>query len=246
MSALALLSGLFVVGCEWRSAEKSSAPTTGESSIQGSAPTATIKPTTASSGNVVDTFAKDRELDQTPIGQEWIAIWTLSDPFPALKKFVDRHGLFLETAEKVGEISVFTSEGPCGDDFTSLVKDTSKAIEHAWEIDEKGKILRRWQLGSPDIVRVDGHRLIRTIELLRKPSDYNLSNPRRDSTYTTFLLAIGDDGKFEILSEEAEDAASWAVREIPCPAGLNIESDYKYCVKEKKSGRVFVLQRECT
>lgn len=189
---------------------------------------------------------EDLKLDDSPIGVEYAAIWELSDPYPALKEFSEKYGLFLETSEKVGEMSVLGNEGPCGEDYVSLVKDTSKVIEHAWEIDAKGKILREWRTGSNEILRVEKNRLFRVIDLVRKPSDFNLTNPKRDASFSSFVLAIEPNGKFELLSDDAETAKKWKVTEERCPKGLKIESDYKYCVREKATKRLFVLQRECT
>lgn len=237
--SIAALLILTAAGCEFRSAEKPAAvpvttvaPVTGLESVAGQA--------------VARPDAADLRLDDTPLGKEWSAIWELSDPYPALKEFVAKHGLFLETAEKVGEFSVRASEGPCGDEYVSLVKDTSRVIEHAWEIDASGKVLREWRTGNNEILRVDKNRLLRVIDLHRKISDFNTLNPQRDATYASFVLSIGDDGRFELLSDDADRARGWKVTEEPCPKDLKIESDYKYCVREKSTGRRFVLQRECT
>ncbi|MBX3016347.1 MAG: hypothetical protein KF767_00555 [Bdellovibrionaceae bacterium] len=247
---LLVLSMTVIVSCEFRRKNEASPPVPAPTAVAVAAtpaPSTADAPTAAVNAPPVALPENaDLKLDSTALGKEWSALWELSDPYPALRDFVRKNGLFLETSEKVGEYSVLGSEGPCGDEYVSLVKDTAKVGEHVWEIDPKGKILREWRSGNNEVLRIEKNRLYRVIDLNRKISDFNMANPKRDPAYSSFILGIDSNGKFEVLSDDADKPKSWKVSEVPCPKGLRIESDYKYCVHEKATKRTFVLQRECT
>lgn len=117
--------------------------------------------------------------------------------------------------------------------------------EALWEIDKKGRVLRQWKPGTDKVLGVKGETLYRDVELFEDASDFSPYKEKRTSPRHIYKLGIGANHQVEILPRD-KTIVKWEVSEIPCPSGLKIESEYKYCVKEAKTERYFVLQRPCT
>ena len=188
----------------------------------------------------------DRSADKLPLAMAWKDIWQNKDPFAALKAFQKKNGLPLETSQKMGEPSVLLEEGPCGPTFISMVKDSKNMIERVWEIDAKGKVLREWQPGTDKILRVEGNKLYRSVRFFELLSDYSTLNQKQVSEVHLYTLALSADGSMELFPDDDMLAKKWELEELTCPANLKIKSEYKYCVLEKKTKRLFVLQHPCT
>jgi hypothetical protein len=178
--------------------------------------------------------------------KEWMAIWKEKDQLKALKEFKDKHGLFLETQMQLGELYYLAAEGPCGDTFMSLVKDAKQAAEFVWEIDAAGKILREWQPGEEMIEGFDKDSVYRKITYFEDPRAFDSSSGVPKTNGHDFVVKISSRGDFELLPENHKIPGGWNVEETKCPPTPEINSEYKYCVKDKKSKRLFVLQHPCT
>lgn len=169
----------------------------------------------------------------TPAQTEWKAVWDSENPLAALRAFESKHGLFLETARPLGPEATLLEEGPCGNIYSSLVRDTREIDEDVQEISEDGKVLRSWKTGSGEILRIRENRIYRE---LRYP----------ESKGRAYVLAIGDDSRFEIAGEsKAPTNLKTKFREVKCPK-VDFGSDYAYCVEDPATKRRFVFQRPCT
>lgn len=193
-------------------------------------------------------LSEEDQVNSLAVSQEWSALWKEADQFTTLKAFQKKHGLFLETNEKVGTASLVSAEGPCGETYVSLVKDSQKLIEKVWEIDTKGKVLKEWNPGTEEFLGIEQDTLYRKVKFFEIVSDYSQysNNTNSERIEHDYVLAIKTDHSIELLPSNFEIKNKWEATEMDCPAGLKVESDYKYCVKEKSTNRLFVLQRTCT
>jgi hypothetical protein len=189
---------------------------------------------------------EELKWDRRPEGQRWIQIWKQNDFLQGLRDFQTKYGLLLMTNKKVGEFSFAAEDQPCGEVYTSLVKTSQEIMEDVWEIDASGKILKNWHTGDNEILRVDGPNLFVRTEFFEHPSDFSLFNESRKTVSHKFILGIDALGKIEVYRDIPQNAKKWSTTEVKCPTGMKIESDFTYCVKDKKSGRLFVLQHPCT
>ena len=173
----------------------------------------------------------------------WKEVWTKKNKLQALRDFKNQYGLFLETDVK-GKEAVMISEGACGDTFVSLVKNTKKVTDRVWEVDKKGNVLNLWHTGIEKPRSVKGTKLYRTIWLYENPAEFSAQARTAETRAHEFLIEIGADGNFEILALDNEPATTFET--VTCQKHIRVESDYKYCVKDPKSGRLFVFEGPCT
>lgn len=179
------------------------------------------------------------------VAQEWSAIWKSKNSLKALNAFKEKHGLYLETSKSLGTDSFIVSEGPCGETYLSLVKDAKELTEKVWEIDTKGKILREWQPGTNEIQTIQGNVLYRQVVFFADVTDFNPQKKERNSETFDFRLAVTSKNHISVVKQD-KPSVKWDITETKCPAGLKINSEFKYCVKDKQTKRTFVLQKACT
>ena len=186
------------------------------------------------------------DVNKLPIAKAYAAIWKSKDKAKALAIFQKKNGLPLMTTKQMGKTSVLAEQGSCGEKFISLVKNAKPMSESVWEIDAKGKTLRQWQSGSMDILGIEKNTLYRKVQFFETLGDFDPFRQGRNTRTHDFVLAVGSDSSLKVLPAKFKLKNKWVRTETKCPAGLKIKSEDKYCVKEKKSKRMFVLQRPCT
>lgn len=178
----------------------------------------------------------------------WKKIWTSASPLEDLKLFQKDYGLYLESNSKNLEHSYLSWEGPCGESYISLVKDTRQLPEQIHEIDSKGKVISTWHSGSGEVLRFEGNRLVRKVTFFENPEGFSQTSAAdAKSKPHHFELAIEPSGGgFEL--RVAGSAPKTTFREIKCSRDLKKEtgSDYAYCVEDPESKRKYVFQRPCT
>ena len=219
---IALLLTFTISGCKFWSDKKESTPEVNQS----------LDPTPDETP--VSPFADD------PIAKEWAAIWRSQDKFTALQLFKKKHGVFLLTHERLGDLTTLYSEGACGETYVSLAQNTEKAVGLVSEIDSKGKLLKTWRPGNEEILRVDGEYVFSKIIFYENLEDIDTSSTHE------YVLRVSKNNQFEVLDPDDKNTKQWTVDKVDCPKELDLESEYKYCVKEPKSKRIFVLQEPCT
>jgi hypothetical protein len=183
-------------------------------------------------------------VKQNPsIDVDWEKIWKSNSAIDELKKFQSNHGLFLETINKKEKYSYLAEEGPCGELYVSLVKDTKELPEIIYEINSSGETLASWNSGSGEVDKIEGSRLFRRVFFYEKLEDFMVGAPATSKKHE-FTLAMDPTGSFELHVRQGEKTN---FQEMKCPSlSKKIKSDYSYCVQDPQSNRMFVFQRPCT
>jgi hypothetical protein len=249
---LAALAVVAMVGCK-KSTDKVATAENGMAETQAKklpAPTESPEDLRRASEEMSGDQEAKKELeaiDKNPISAEWKAIWSQPEELKALREFQKKHGMFIETSEEKKPLSVYLEDGPCGGTYMSLLKNAKDADEAVWEIDSKGKILREWHPGSAEVIGFDKNNLYRRITYWEVVSDLSPTK-QRESKVHDYILSIGADNSIETLPSDTKIPNGWDLNETTCPEGTmeRVKSDYAYCVREKKSKRLFVLQHPCT
>lgn len=187
------------------------------------------------------------DYSKNPALIQWKEVWKAKNQFEALQQYNQKFGMFLPTGTKNHEISYLAFEGPCGDEYVSLVKDMDDPEDLIWEIDKNGKLLNTWSADSSRVLRIEGKRVYTELVLSEDPEEYfKRENAFAVGKIHTYILELDSDRKFQILEKNEQSERKVEYKNVECPAKVEIESDYKYCVKDEKNNRIFVFQDPCT
>lgn len=183
-------------------------------------------------------------LASHPLAEEWKKIWEQKNQLQALRDFKNKHGVFLETLKKVGDLA-FTIEGPC-ESYISLVTNTKDSAGYVTEITAQGKKVRQWRIGDGELLRVENGMAYRQISYYENPINYATLRNEGESPSHTYVLAIDQEGFFSLNENNEKNSRKWDAPEIQCPSGLKEKSEFNFCIQDSKTKRIFVLEHSCT